>query len=143
MSVYRYQASSRGPRAFLALGLWWAGLLAAALFLDASIWILLPLALVTIPALYEMGKGAQATLEIDSEEIRWASGRRAAKMPLADLDRVRFDTRLDMSLRMSLIPQTGRRVRLPYECVPPRKALESELAARGIAVEKHHFSLMG
>ena len=143
MSVYRYEASARGPRAFVALGMWWAGLIAAYLFLDAAIWILLPLALVTIPALYEMGKGVEASLEIDSDEIRWASGRRQAKMALSELDRVRLDTRLDMSLRMSLVLPSGKKIRLPYECVPPRKPLEAELEARGIPVERHHFSLMG
>lgn len=143
MSVYRYEAAARSPRAYLALGLWWGGLLAAWAFLDASPWILLPLALVTLPALYEMGKGSSATLEIDSDEIRWTTGARGARMAWDEVERVRLDTRLDFSVRMSLVLPGGKRVRLPYECVPPSKALEAELDRRGIAVERHHFSLLG
>ncbi|MDA7428681.1 hypothetical protein PGB28_09440 [Primorskyibacter aestuariivivens] len=143
MSVYRFEASARGPRAVLGLALWWAGLLAAYLIFDATLWILLPLALASLPALYELGKGARATLEIDSDEFRWSSGRRQGRMLRSEVDRVRLDTKLDMSLRMSLVTPEGRKIRLPYECVPPRKALEEELDTRGITVERHHFSLMG
>lgn len=143
MSVYRFEASARGPRAFVALGLWWGGLIAAWAFLDASPWIILPLALVTLPALYEMGRGSKARLEIDSDEVRWSTGRRSARMALSEIDKVRLDTRLDFSLRMSLVRPDGRKVRLPYECVPPGKSLETELNRRGIAVERHHFSLLG
>lgn len=143
MSVYRYHAAARSPRTLIALGAWWAGLIGCYLFLDASMWILMPLALVTLPALYEIGKGAVATLEIDNSEFRWTSGSRGVRLPRAEVARVRLDTRLDFSLRMSLVLHNGKKVRLPYECVPPRKSLEAELTARQIEIERHHFSLMG
>ena len=143
MSVYRYEASARGPRAVMGIAAWWAALLAAYLVFDATLWILLPLALASLPALYEMGKGARATLEIDSDEFRWSSGRRHGRMLRSEVDRVRLDTKLDMSLRMSLVTAEGRKIRLPYECVPPRQSLSDELEAREIKVERHHFSLMG
>lgn len=141
MSIYRYEAAARGPRAFVALGLWWGALIAAALFLNAAWWVLLPLALASLPALYEMGKGAVARFELDNSEFRWSSGRRSARVARTDVLRVRLDTRLDFSLRMSLILQDGKRVRLPYECVPPAKSLEQALQTRDIPVERHHFTL--
>ncbi|MEP5153955.1 MAG: hypothetical protein ABJQ89_13130, partial [Planktotalea sp.] len=58
------------------------------------------------------------------------------------LKSVRLDTRLDLSLRMTLIPHQGGKVRLPYECIPKAAEIEAALTAQDIPYERHHFTLM-
>ena len=127
--------------AFVAL--WWLVLLALYTLLDAAPLIILVLALFSVPALFDIGKGNTAELRMTHSDILWRSGRRSAKLPRGQLKSVRLDTRLDLTLRMTLLTYQGGKVRLPYECVPPAAAIEAALKAQDIPYERHHFTLLG
>ena len=60
-----------------------------------------------------------------------------------EIDHMRFDTRLDFSVRVSAVLADRRKVRLPYEALPQHKRLEAACHAHGLRVERHHFSLLG
>ena len=124
------------------VALWWLMLAVLYLALEASPVILWLLSLASLPALYDIGKGATAELRIDERDISWRSGRRGAHLPRGQLKSARLDTRLDLSLRLTLITHQGGKIRLPYECVPSANHIEAALSRHDIPYERHHFTLL-
>lgn len=142
MSAYRFTRSARSPRAVALVALWWLGVLVLYLVLDASKVIVLIMAAASLPALYDIGANASSELRISNAAIEWRSGRRGAQLPRGQLKSVRLDTRLDLSLRMTLLTHQGGKVRLPYECVPKAQDIERALQEHDITYERHHFTLL-
>lgn len=140
--LYRYSRSSRSPRALAFVALWWLGLVLLHFVLSAAPLILLVLALVSLPALFDIGRGATSEFRITDRHIEWRTGARGARLPRGQLKSVRLDTRLDFSSRLTLLTYQGGKTRLPYECVPPAAEIEAALHSAGIPFERHHFALM-
>lgn len=138
-----YETSGRSPRAVAVLVLVYAALLAGYLFLNAAPGIIGILAAFTLPALWELVIGHRAGLQLDRTQLSWFSGRREDKVDLMRIDRVRFDTRIDLSQRVTIYLTDGTRKRLPSDSVPPPKRLRAALEARDVKVEQHHFLSIG
>ncbi|MGH1577619.1 hypothetical protein [Planktotalea sp.] len=141
-SAYRFSRSSRTPRALIIVALWWVVIALLGLVLNAAPIIIAVLALASLPALYDIGAGATSELNITDKDISWRSGRRSGTLARGQLKSVRLDTRLDLSLRMTLITHQGGKIRLPYECVPKANEIEAALKTAGITFERHHFTLL-
>lgn len=109
---------------------------------SAAPFIILILGFASLPALIDIGVGATSNLRISDTEIAWRSGRRGGVIPRPQVKLVRLDTRLDFSLRVTLLTHQGQKTRLPYECVPAFKDLEAALLDRDISFEQHHFTLL-
>lgn len=126
-----------------ALVLIWAGLAALLVFLDAAPWIVASLALFTLPLAYEVWRNPQCRLTLDATALDWQGILGADRVPLVRIDKVRFDRRLDMSMRVTLVLTDGRKLRLPHDVLPPPERLETALQAYGVKTERHPFSLIG
>jgi hypothetical protein len=135
----RFERSARGPRA-LALIATSAATMLALILLDAAWWITAALALLTLPAIIEAIRDARATLTLDDHALSWSSGRRAQSVPLPRIAEVRLATTLDFSQRATVHADTGERLRIPPECLPPGRVLDDALKARAIP---HRRSLFG
>lgn len=135
----RHDARARRPRTVLVLLGVWAGLAALWWGLNATWWIVAALALFTLPALWEVITDRRANLSLEDGALHWCDGTRADRVALDALDHVRFDTRLDMSVRVTLVLNDGRRIRLPHACLPPHRAFETALNAAVVATRRHHF----
>ncbi|MDR9483602.1 MAG: hypothetical protein RI566_00375 [Sediminimonas sp.] len=135
----RHDARARRPRTVLVLLGVWAGLAALWWALDATWWIVAALALFTLPALWEVITDRRASLHLQDGNLHWRDGARGDSVALDALDHVRFDTRLDMSVRVTLILSDGRRIRLPHASLPPHRAFETALKSAGVATRRHHF----
>lgn len=135
----RFERSARGPRALALIGTALAALLALIL-LGAAWWITAALALLTLPALIEAARDARATLTLDDHALAWSTGRRAQSVPLPRIAEVRLATTLDFSQRATVHADTGEKLRIPPECLPPGRTLDEALAARDIP---HRRSLFG
>lgn len=139
---FLYTTSGRNRRAMSVLILVWFVLGSMVIVLSASLWIIGILALCTLPLLADIAFNPQSGLRIDGTQIEWFTGKRSGTMPLAEIDKIRIDIRLDQSARVTLIDHDGRKTRLPYVCLPPARRLEAEARARGITVQRHPFSLL-
>ncbi|MEQ5826376.1 hypothetical protein J3456_03280 [Sulfitobacter sp. NFXS29] len=142
MAAYTYRRHARSRTALLVLPTIWAALGAGWLWLDASGWLVGLLGLFTLPALWELFTNPVSGLTLDDGNLSWVTGKRDAKIALAQIDHVRLDTRLDMSVRATVVLKTGRKIKLPFEATPAHRALETALHARGITTERHHFTLI-
>ncbi|MCH2165489.1 MAG: hypothetical protein MK098_12670 [Marinovum sp.] len=139
---WRYEASARGPRSVLVLGIWWCTIALGLLFVGLAPWIAALLFVVSLPAAWEWLRASVSWIEITDTHVCWGSGRRTGTVTLSEINRFRFDTRLDLSVRASLILVSGKRVHLPYECAPRAQRLKPVLDAAGISYEQHHFALL-
>lgn len=136
-----HAASGRSLRAFLVLMLVWMAVLTLWFALHASAWVVGAILLVSLPAVLDFVLGRQAWLRLDDTMLRWGSGRVEGEVALARIDHVRFETRLDFSVRVKLVPEGGPRITLPQDSLPPHPKLQEALEARGIRTERHHFSV--
>jgi hypothetical protein len=135
---FRFARSARGARALGLIGVALAALLGLIL-LGAAWWIAGALALLTLPAVVEAIRDRRATLTLDDAALSWSSGRRARRVPLARIAEVRLATTLDFSQRATVRADTGERLRIPPECLPPGRELDAALAARGIPNSRSLF----
>lgn len=136
---YTHHRDARSRGVTLVLALVYTALIGAVLWIDAAPWLMTLLALPTLPALYEQITNPAAGIELTAGGLRWFTGRRAGTLRLAEIGHMRFDTRWDLSVRVTAVLRSGKSVRLPWEALPPHRVFERELTARGIAVERHHF----
>lgn len=142
MPPFTHHAQGRSRTTALVLLASWAGLLGLWLGLGAAGWIVLALGAFTLPALADLIRNPTAHLRLDDTTLRWSSGRRQLRLRLAEIDHIRLDTRLDLSVRATAVLVSGARLRLPFECTPPHHAFEAALTARGVAVKRFHFQLL-
>jgi hypothetical protein len=128
-------------RVAVVLACIYAGVAALLIRFNAVWWIAAGLVAVTLPALVDLATGARAGMRLDHDTLGWFTGRRHGTLALAEIEKMRFDTRWDFSVRVTAELPDGKRVRLPQEAMPPHRAFEAELQARGVAVERHHFTV--
>ena len=143
MTPYSFETNGRNRKTLFALIAVWALILLAIAFLDAALWLMALIAFCTAPALYDLLAGRRAGVGLSDAGLSWFAGRRTGDITWDRISHMRLDTRLDFSVRASAVLTSGRKIRLPLESTPPSEAFEQALSARGIKVERHHFTLLG
>ncbi len=141
MTPFTFTRHNRTPRTTLILICVYAALAALLILFDAAWWLVGLLALSTLPAVWDVVRGTRAGMTLDRDRIKWFTGNREGEALLADIDHIRFDTRWDFSVRVSLVLASGKRIRLPDESTPPHKDLEITLQQAGFRVVRHHFNV--
>ena len=143
MEPYAFETTGRNRATLITVALVWAALVLSVLVLDAAPWLVILFGLFTLPAVYDLMSARKSGLALSSAGLSWFSGKREGAITWDQISHIRFDTRLDLSVRTTVQLITGRKIRLPLEATPPADAFEKILTDRGIKVERHHFSLMG
>lgn len=141
--IYRYEARPRTRKALVGIGMYFLGLLLLRLWFDVADGIVAVALLVSLPAIYDLARNTQSTFVIDPHTMRWQTGRQEAQIALKSVARVRFDTRLDLSVKMTVILDTGRKIRVPVTSTPPIPEIEHALDSLNLKHERHHFTLLG
>ncbi|MBY6116442.1 hypothetical protein KUW09_15875 [Mameliella alba] len=142
MTPLEHASTGRSLRAFLVLMLVWLAALTLWFALHASVWVVSLLIAASLPALIDFATGRRAWLRLDDKMLRWGSGGAEGEVALARIDHIRFETRLDFSIRARLVLDDGRRIALPQDSLPPHPRLQDAAEARGIKNERHHFGLI-
>jgi hypothetical protein len=140
---FRFRRAGRNRATLWSVAAIWVALVAAVMLVEASPWLMGLVAALTLPALWELATNPAAGLDLTQTELGWFTGRRSGALARGEIARARLDTRLDFSVRATVVLTTGRKIRLPYECTPPHQAFEEALNGQGIRTERHHFSLIG
>ncbi|GAB5436520.1 hypothetical protein [Falsiruegeria mediterranea] len=139
---YSFERHQRQPRTVTILIAVYAGLIALIILFNAAWWIMAGLALFTLPTLWDLVNDAKAGLTLDNQALSWFSGRHSAEVRLDEIYYLRFDTRWDFSVRVTIYLTSDKRVRLPYDSLPPHRVFEDVLQAHGLRVERHHFTIL-
>lgn len=140
---YTYTSNGRRPATVITVLAIWAALLAAYFMLEAEPLILAVIGAFTLPALYDLARNPQSTLSLDETTLRWTSGRQDAEIALSEIDHLRFDTRLDMSVRLSVVRPSGVKIRVPFPATPHHATFEPLARSAGLTTRRYHFSLIG
>ncbi|UWR23644.1 hypothetical protein [Sulfitobacter sp. S190] len=140
---YTYQSHGRQPTTIAVVLAIWAALLAAWYFLDAALWIIGVIAAFTAPAVYDIAANPVARFSLSHSHLVWQADRSDADIDNRQIDHLRLDTRLDLSIRLSVVLPNGRKLRVPQPATPPPRELEQAAALAGLTLKRHHFSLMG
>jgi hypothetical protein len=139
----QFRRTGRSRRNIAVLALIWAVLLAMLVILGAAIWIVVFLWLFTLPLAWEVWRNPESRLTLDRAALEWSGILGADSVPLTMIEKVRFDRRLDMSMRVTVVLTDGRKLRLPHDVLPPHERLEQAFRALDIRTERNPFSLMG
>ncbi len=138
-----HHSRGRSTTALIVLTSIYVTLAALIAFISLSPWIALVLALFTLPALWEFATDPLSNFTLTKHNMSWSTPTVNDELATALILRVRFDTRLDLSVKVTVLLKDGRKLRLPHACTPPHMELEEALKSLGIATERHHFSLIG
>lgn len=139
---FTFERKSRNWPTLITVVCIWIALLLGWTLLDAAWWLVGLIAVFTLPAVYDLWANPVATLRLTDHTLRWSLPRSEAEIALHEIDHVRLDTRLDFSVKATIVLSTGRKLRLPFPATPPHQAFEDALNARNVATRRHHFSLM-
>ena len=143
MSVdFVFHAQGRNTRTLVTVALIWVGLLILWLGFDAHPMIVAFLTLFTLPACWDLIANPPSGLTLSTDSISWFSGKRRADVGLDEIDHVGMNTRLDFSVKVTLVLRNGSKIRLPFEATPPDQSFEEALAERGIKTRRTHFQLL-
>jgi hypothetical protein len=139
----RHTSYGRSRAALLTLAGVYGTLVTLVFLIDLSPFIAAFFALFTLPALWEAWSNPVSTFELTENQMRWSTPTINDAIPPTLILRARFDTRLDLSVKVTLFLKDNRKLRLPHACTPPHEALEDAFQKLGIKTERHHFSLIG
>ncbi len=96
--------------------------------------------LLTLPAAWEFGTAKRSGLRLDDKMLTWFSGRRSAEVALHRIDHVRFDTRLDLSIKVTVVLPDKRKLRIPQDSLPKHPALKEALDQLGVKTTRGHLT---
>jgi hypothetical protein len=142
LTPFTFKRRGRNHAAAVIVVLIWLSLIGAYFYLEASPWVLGVLFLFTLPATVDFARDPESGLSLTHDVLRWHTGARNGEVAFSQIERVRMDTRLDFSVRVTVLLETGRKIRLPFESTPPHEAFEAALKDRGVTTERFHFQLM-
>ena len=137
---FTFTRHGRSQRTVIALIAVYTLLISAVLLVEAAWWLMALLALVTLPALWDLYRDPSAGVTLSDQRLSWHSGRRQGALSLSEIDHMRFDTRWDFSVRVSAVLPDNKRVHLPFESLPPHKEFEQALQAHNLVVRRQHFA---
>jgi hypothetical protein len=140
---YTYHSTGRRPATAITVAVIWALLLGAYAYLEAAPVILGIFAAFTLPAIWDLLRNPAASFGLDGTHLRWHTPRQQAEIALSEIDHLRFDTRLDLSVRLTVVRPSGVKIRVPYPATPPHAELEKLAHDAGLKTRRHHFTLMG
>ncbi|MCX7559378.1 hypothetical protein OS190_07325 [Sulfitobacter sp. F26204] len=139
---FTFAHSGRNRRTAMVVAAIWFAVLAAGLFWEMSALMMAFLLAFTLPALWDLMRDPASGLTLTNNTLHWYSGKRQVSVALEEVAMIRLDTRLDLSVKVTLILNTGTKLRLPFESTPPHQPFEEALIQRGLKTERHHFQLM-
>lgn len=138
---YRHQSQGRSLRTALAVAAALA-LLVGLYLVGTILWLLAVLLLFVVPAILDLLRNPTSRFELTNTTLTWETSRLSASLPVSRIAKARFDTRWDFSVRVTLILDDGKKLRIPQEAMPPHKTLEDAFKACGVPVERHHFRVI-
>jgi len=140
--AFHFRRQGRSFGLALALAGWLAFLGIGGVAAQVSPWILGGLALPCLPGLWDLWRNPSSGLTVGAGKIRWHVAQQSADVALSEVALLRLDRRWDLSYRATLVLHSGARLRLPQPALPPVQALETSLAAHGMACQRHPFSIL-
>jgi len=98
--------------------------------------------LFTLPAVYDLISARASGIKVNGDQIAWYAGKRDNSVAAHLIDHIKLDTRLDLSVRCTLVLSSGQKVKVPFEACSNHRALETQLHAHGYTTRRQHFGFV-
>ncbi len=105
-------------------------------------WLAMIAFLFTLPAVYDLISARASGIKVNGDQIAWYAGKRNNSVAANLIDHIKLDTRLDLSVRCTLVLSSGQKVKVPFEACPKHRALEAQLHAHGYTTRRQHFGFV-
>lgn len=138
--AYVFTRQGRSARTIAIVAGVYLVLILAVVLIDAAWWLMTGLALFTLPAVWDQIKNPSAGVRLTACRLEWRAARRGNSIALSDIDHVFFATRWDFSVRVKIVPNAGKSMRIPDHALPPHRVFETALENRDVIVKRAHFS---
>lgn len=137
--VLSFERRGRQPRNVAITGAAVIALIAAVVILDLHPVIAAMIAVMMLPAIWDIVVGADATMTIDDTNLTWRMGGRGDSYELDEIERVTTKLSWDFSRKATVFTKSGTKHRIPPPCLPPDVPFDLALKARGVAVTRSLF----
>ena len=140
--MYTYTHHPRSKTTLGVLCVIWVALFSAWFWLEAAPWVLVILGAFTLPAVYDLAANPAAGTTLSADTLSWHAGRATGDIALNRIHHIRLDTRLDLSVRATVVLTSGVKIKIPVAATPPHRPFEQALQSADVTVLRHHFSLI-
>ena len=108
--------------------------------IDAHPLLVTLFAIIVAPALWDVLRDNRATLALNDTHLSWTAGAQKIEIPFTEIDEVVLATTMDFSQRATIQLRDGRKIRIPPQCLPGGRVLDTALEARAVIHRRSLFS---
>ena len=139
---FTYRAIGRNWTTLIVTLSVWVVLAFLSLRVEMAPWLAMIVFLFTLPADYDLISARASGIKVNGDQIAWYAGKRNNSVAANLIDHIKLDTRLDLSVRCTLVLSSGQKVKVPFEACPKHRALEAQLHAHGYTTRRQHFGFV-
>jgi len=139
---FTYRAIGRNWTTLIVTLSVWVVLAFLSLRVEMAPWLAMIVFLFTLPAVYDLISARASGIKVNGDQIAWYAGKRNNSVAANLIDHIKLDTRLDLSVRCTLVLSSGLKVKVPLEACPKHRALEAQLHAHGYTTRRQHFGFV-
>lgn len=139
---YTYRTVGRNWTTLITTVVVWGVLLVLILKVDMALWLAGIVFLFTLPAVYDLITARASGITLNAQQIAWYAGKQDGDIPKRLIDYIRLDTRLDLSVRCTLVLYSEQKIKIPFESCPKHQELENQLHAYGYKTRRQHFGFI-
>ena len=139
---FTYRAIGRNWTTLIVTLSVWVVLAFLLLRVEMAPWLAMIVFLFTLPAVYDLISARASGIIVNRNQIAWYAGKRDNSAAASLIDHIKLDTRLDLSVRCTLVLSSGQKIKVPFEACPNHRALETQLHAHGYTTRRQHFGFV-
>jgi hypothetical protein len=139
---YSYHTTGRNWTTLLTTLVVWAVLAFLIIKVEMVWWLAALVFMFTLPAVYDLVTARPSGITIIQDQITWYAGKQTGEAPKRLINHIRLDTRLDLSVRCTLVLYSGQKIKVPFESCPHHRELEQQLIDRGYKPKRQHFGFV-
>ena len=139
---YTFRTVGRNWTTLITTVLVWVVLLTLILHVDMALWLAGIVFAFTLPAVYDLVTARASGITINAQQIAWYAGKQDGDIPARLIEYIRLDTRLDLSVRCTLVLYSGQKIKIPFESCPKHHELEQKLHTFGYKTRRQHFGFI-
>jgi hypothetical protein len=139
---YSYDTVGRNWTTLITTAVVWVVLLTLILVVDMVLWLAGIVFLFTLPAVYDLITARASGLAINAQQIAWHAGKQNGDIAKRLINHIRLDTRLDLSVRCTVVLYSGQKIKIPFESCPKHQELEKTLHTFEYKTLRQHFGFI-
>lgn len=142
MPDYIFKTTGRNWTTLLTTLAVWGVLATLILKVEMALWLAGIVFLFTLPSIYDLITARPSGITINATQIAWHAGKQEGDIPARLIDYIKLDTRLDLSVRCTMVLFSGQKIKVPFESCPKHQELENQLHAHNYKTRRQHFGFI-